>query len=107
MAKLDREDGSENLFRPGALFVRLLLALEDWSQARLAAAAGCDQWLISHLARGKRDPEPGMLERLASAAGWPAPFVERLARAAIRARWLPVEPPDDDDLRDVAEAIGR
>ncbi len=76
----------ERLFRPGAVTVRLLLAINDWPIARLAAEAKCDPGLLSKLSRGERDPAPGMLQRLAEAAGWLLPQIERQAASIIRTR---------------------
>lgn len=78
----------ENLFRLEAVVVRLLLALPEWSQARLAAESGIDQSLISQYQRGKRIPIPETLNQLAQATGWSLPFVEQLATAVVRVREL-------------------
>ncbi len=78
----------ENLFRFEAVVVRFLLALPEWSQARLAAESGIDQSQISLFQRGKRTPSPEDLEQLAQAAGWPLTFVEKLATTVVRVRGL-------------------
>lgn len=88
----------EDLFRFEAVVVRLLLALTEWSQARLAVESGIDQSLISRFQRGNRTPSPEVLNRLARAAGWPLPFVEQLATAVIRVRDLRNVPPSPLDF---------
>lgn len=103
------EAPAERRFRSDAIVVRLLLALGDLTQARLAEASGVDQSLISLFQRGKLVPSPETLERLAQAAGWPLPLVEQMATAAIRFRdnprtleSVPLESPAADIGRRVA-----
>src|SRR5262245_7023681 len=80
------EDDGEGLYRQSAITVRLLLALDDLPQGRLAREIGCGTATISQLQRGRREPGPGMLERLASARGWPLSLVEEMARRVVRVR---------------------
>lgn len=97
----------ENLFRLEAVVVRLLLALPEWSQARLAAESGIDQSLISQYQRGKRIPTPEGLNRLAKATKWSLPFVEQLATAVIRVRELRNAPTPQDLKAASADALYR
>ncbi len=103
MASPEEAAALERLFRPGAVAVRLLLAINDWPIARLAAEAGCDPGLLSKLSRGERDPGPGMLERLADAAGWQLPWIERQATSIIRTRGHR----GSGDLPSIEEELGR
>src|SRR5262245_2154267 len=86
MTETPESDPEEDLFRPAAVAVRLVLARNAWSQARLAAAAGIHQSQLSNFQLGRRTPSRETLEKLAAAVGWPLPFVERLASAVIRHR---------------------
>ncbi|HEV7672811.1 MAG TPA: helix-turn-helix transcriptional regulator [Thermoanaerobaculia bacterium] len=83
------EASDEDLFRPEAIVVRLLLSLPGISQDHLAQTSEISQSLISAYQRGKLIPSPETLEQLAQAAGWPLPFVEQMAAAAIRVREIP------------------
>ncbi|HEV7672564.1 MAG TPA: hypothetical protein VGS22_28940 [Thermoanaerobaculia bacterium] len=103
MTNQEEAEALERLFRPGAVAVRLLLSINDWPIARLAAEAKCDPGLLSKLSRGERDPAPGMLERLAAAAGWQLPDIERLAATIIRARGHR----GGCDLPSIEEELGR
>src|SRR6185295_749267 len=98
----------ENLFHREAVVVRLLLALPEWSQARLAAASGIDQSLISRFQLGHRTPTSEALNRLARSVGWSLPFVEQLATAVVRVRELRnTVPPPLDFVEPSAEAMNR
>ena len=97
---------AERRFRPEAIVVRLLLALGDLTQARLAETSGVDQSLISLFQRGKLVPSTETLERLAQAAGWPLPLVEQMATAALRFHDQP-RPIEAPPLDSPAAKIGR
>lgn len=79
----------EARFRPEAMTVRLLLGLSGMSQARLAAASGITQSLISMFQLGRLTPSREVLGQLARGAAWPLPFVEQMALSAIRVRAMP------------------
>ncbi len=83
------ESPAEDRFRPEAIAVRLLLSLPGWSQARLAAASGVDQSLISLFQRGKLIASPEQLGQFARAVGWPLSFIEPMAAASVPVREHP------------------
>lgn len=107
MTKHGDGDLPEDHERLGAMTVRLMMAIPNWSNKKLAEETGYDPKLIAHWVAGRRDPKPEHLETVAKAIGVSLEWYENIARTAIRLRALTCEQRESLDLTGLADATGR
>lgn len=89
MVKRGDDDLPEDYERLGATTVRLMMALPNWSNKKLAEETGYDPKMIALWVRAQRDPKPEQLEAIAKAiGGFSREWYEDMARTAIRFRAL-------------------
>lgn len=97
--------GSEDL----SLAIRFLRALRGWTQTRLAREAGLDKSRISLLESGTVTPDRELLQRLASAVGFPFYLLE-LCLPMLRSfrQVLPLHsssPDEEEEITGIVESV--